>query len=84
MPEHYVPVPLSIAIKEYSDHDLIEVISNIEYRLKKNKYEVNEAALCLQDAAKSEWLTRHGEKPCPRIIAPTEFIFEGDIYAETY
>ena len=84
MSKNYIPVPLTQAIKDYSDQEVIEVISNIEFRLEKNKYEVNEAALCLLDAAKSEWLIRHGEKPCPRIIAPTEFIFEGDIYAETY
>ena len=84
MSRNYIPVPLSQAIKDYSDQEVIEVISNIEFRLEKNKYEVNEAALCLLDAAKSEWLIRHGEKPCPRIIAPTEFIFEGDIHAETY
>ena len=84
MSEHYIPVPLTQAIKQYDDHDLIEVISQIEYRLEKNKYEVNEAALCLLDAAKSEWLARHGHKPCPRIIPPIEFIFEGDIYAESY
>ena len=84
MSKNYIPVPLAQAIKDYSDQEVIEVISNIEFRLEKNKYEVNEAALCLLDAAKSEWLIRHGEKPCPRIIAPTEFIFEGDIHAETY
>ena len=84
MSKNYIPVPLGQAIKEYSDQEVIEVISNIEFRLEKNKYEVNEAALCLLDAAKSEWLIRHGEKPCPRIIAPTEFIFEGDIHAQTY
>ena len=74
-----IPVPLTIAIKKYSDQDLIKVISGTEYRLQKNKYEVNEAALCLYDTAMTEWLARHGKKPCPRIIAPTEFIFEGDI-----
>ena len=74
-----IPVPLTIAIKKYSDQDLIEVISGTEYRLKKNKYEVNEAALCLYDTAMTEWFVRHGKKPCPTIIAPTEFIFEGDI-----
>lgn len=84
MSKHYIPVPLSQAIKDYSDQEVVEVISNIEFRLEKNKYEVNEAALCLLDAAKTEWFARHGDKPCPRIIAPTEFIFEGDIYAETY
>ena len=56
------------------------MISNIEFRLEKNKYDVNEAALCLLDAARTEWFARHGDKPCPRIIASTEFIFEGDIY----
>ena len=84
MSEYYIPVPLEQAIKEYSDQELIEVISNIDFRLEKNKYDVNEAALVLYDAAKTEWAGRHGEKPCPRIIAPTEFIFEGDIYAEEY
>ena len=84
MSEHYIPIPLTQAIKEYTDQELIEVISNIDFRLEKNKYDVNEAALCLYDAAKTEWVGRHGEKPCPRIIAPTEFIFEGDIYAEEY
>jgi len=84
MPDHYIPVPLAQAIKSYDDHELIEVISQIEYRLEKNKFEVNEAALCLLDAAKSEWLARYGQKPCPRIIPPIEFIFEGDIYAESY
>lgn len=84
MTEYYIPVPLTQAIKDYSDQEVIEVISNIEFRLEKNKYEVNEAALCLLDAAKTEWFVRHGDKPCPRIISPTEFIYEGDIYAETY
>ena len=84
MSEYYIPVPLEQAIKEFTDQEVIEVISNIEFRLEKNKYDVNEAALCLLDAAKTEWLARHGDKPCPRIIAPTEFIFEGDIYAETF
>jgi len=84
MSEYYIPVPLEQAIKEYTDQEVIEVISNIEFRLEKNKYDVNEAAMCLLDAAKTEWLARHGDKPCPRIIAPTEFIFEGDIYAETF
>jgi len=84
MSKNYIPVPLSQAIKDYSDQEVIEVISQIEYRLEKNKYEVNEAALCLLDAAKSEWLVRHGEKPCPRIIETKEFVFEGDIYAESY
>ena len=84
MSEYYIPVPLEQAIKDYSDQEVIEVISNIEFRLEKNKYDVNEAALCLLDAAKTEWFARHGDKPCPRIIAPTEFIFEGDIYAETF
>ena len=78
MSEYYIPVPLEQAIKEYTDQDLIEVISNTEYRLVKNKYDVNEAALVLYDTAKTEWHVRHGEKPCPKIIAPTEFIFEGD------
>ena len=82
--QYYIPVPLSQAIKEYTDQEIIEVISSIEYRLEKNKYDVNEAALVLYDAAKSEWIVRNGTKPCPRIIAPTEFIFEGDIYAEQY
>ena len=84
MSEYYIPVPLEQAIIEYTDLEVIEVISNIEFRLEKNKYDVNEAALCLLDAAKTEWFARHGDKPCPRIIAPTEFIFEGDIYAETF
>ena len=84
MSEFYIPVPLEQAIKEYTNQELIEVISNIDFRLEKNKYDVNEAALCLYDAAKTEWAGRHGEKPCPRIIAPTEFIFEGDINAEIF
>ena len=84
MSEYYIPVPLKEAIKNYTDQEVIEVISNIEFRLEKNKYDVNEAALCLLDAAKTEWLARYGDKPCPRIIAPTEFIFEGDIYAEEF
>ena len=84
MCEYYIPVTLEQAIKEYTDQEVIEVISNIEFRLEKNKYDVNEAALALYDAAKTEWFVRHGDKPCPRIIAPTEFIFEGDIYAETF
>ena len=84
MSEYYIPVPLEQAIKGYTDQELVEVISNTEFRLKKNKYDVNEAALCLYDTAKTEWVVRHGEKPCPRIIAPTEFVFEGDIYAETF
>ena len=84
MSEYYIPVPLKQAIKEYTDQEVIEVISNIEFRLEKNKYDVNEAALCLLDAAKTEWLARYGDKPCPRIISPTEFIFEGDIHAEEF
>ena len=81
MSEYYIPVPLEQAIKEYTDQEVIEVISNIEFRREKNIYDVNEAALCLLDAARTEWFARHGDKPCPRIIASTEFIFEGDIYA---
>ena len=81
---YMIPVPLEDAIKEYTDQELIEVISNTEFRLEKNKYDVNEAALCLYDTAKTEWVVRHGDKPCPKIIAPTEFIFEGDIHAETF
>ena len=81
---YMIPVPLEDAIKEYTDQELIEVISNTEFRLEKNKYDVNEAALCLYDTAKTEWVARHGNKPCLRIIAPTEFIFEGDIHAETF
>ena len=84
MSEYYIPVPLEQAIKEYTDQEIIEVISNTEYRLEKNKYDVNEAALVLYDTAKTEWVARHGEKPCPRIIALTEFIFEGDIHAEPF
>ena len=84
MSEYIIPVPLSIAIKKYTDQELAEVISGTEFRLKKNKYSVNEAALCLYDTAKTEWFVRHGAKPCPRVIAPIEFIFEGDIYAETF
>ena len=84
MSEYYIPVPLEQAIKQYTDQELIEVISTTEFRLEKNKYEVNEAALVLYDTAKTEWYSRHGSKPCPRIIAPLEFIFEGDIHAETF
>lgn len=79
MSQFVIPVPLSKAIKTYSDLEIIEVISGIEYRLKKNKYDVNEAALCLYDTARTEWFVRYGKKPCPKIIALTEFIFEGDI-----
>ena len=84
MSKYYIPVPLEQAIKEYTDQEIVEVISNIEHRLDKNKYDVNEAALALYDAAKTEWFSRYGNKSCPRIIAPVEFIFEGDIYAETF
>ena len=84
MSEYYIPVPLEQAIKQYTDQELIEVISTTEFRLEKNKYDVNEAALVLYDTAKTEWCARHGDKPCPRIIAPLEFIFEGDIYAEDF
>ena len=59
-------------------------IANDHIHTCKNKYDVNEAALVLYDTAKTEWCVRHGDKPCPRIIAPLEFIFEGDIYAETF
>ena len=82
--EYYIPIPLTQAIKEYTDQDLIEVISSTEYRLEKNKYEVNEAGLALYDTAKTEWCVRHGNKPVPRIIALTEFVFEGDIYEKSY
>ena len=78
--QYYVPIPLTAAIKEYSDQELAEVISGTEHRLKVNKYDVNEAALCFYDAAKTEWMARHGNKPCPKVIAPTEFIFEGDTH----
>ena len=78
--EYYIPVPLTQAIKEWSDQELVELISNTEHRLEKNKYDVNAAALCLYDTAKTEWVARHGNKPCPKVIAPTEFIFEGDIH----
>ena len=78
--EYFIPVPLTQAIKEWTDQELVELISNTEHRLEKNKYDVNEAALCLYDTAKTEWAVRHGNKPCPKVIAPTEFIFEGDIH----
>jgi len=78
--QYYIPVPLEQAIKEYTDQELIEVISNTEHRLEKNKYDVNAAAICFYDAAKTEWVARHGDKPCPRIISTAEFVFEGDIY----
>ena len=84
MSEYYIPIPLDQAVKEYTDQELIEVISQTEFRLEKNKYDVNEAALALYDTVKTEWIIRHGNKPCPRIIAPIEFIFEGDIHAETF
>ena len=60
MSGYMIPVPLEDAIKEYTDQELIEVISNTEFRLEKNKYDVNEAALCLYDTAKTEWVARHG------------------------
>ena len=82
--EYFIPVPLTQAIKEWTDQELVELISNTEHRLKKNKYDVNDAALCLYDTAKTEWVARHGNKPCPKVIAPTEFIFEGDIDATIY
>ena len=78
--EYYIPVPLTQAIKEWTDQELVELISNTEHCLEKNKYDVNAAALCLYDTAKTEWAVRHGNKPCPKVIAPTEFIFEGDIH----
>ena len=53
MSEYYIPVPLEQAIKEYTDQELIEVISTTEFRLEKNKYDVNEAALVLYDTAKT-------------------------------
>ena len=84
MSEYYIPIPLEQAIKEYTDQELIEVISGTEFRLKKNKYSVNEAALALYDTAKTEWFVRHNNKPCPRIISPIEFIFEGEIYAQEF
>ena len=36
MSEYYIPVPLEQAIKEYTDQELIEVISATEFRLEKN------------------------------------------------
>ena len=82
--EYFIPVPLTQAIKEWTDQELVELISNTEHRLEKNKYDVNEAALCLYDTAKTEWVARHGDKPCPKVIAPSEFIFEGDTDATYY
>ena len=77
--EYFIPVPLEVAIKKYTDQELIEIISKTEFRLEKNKYDVNEAALVLYDTAKTEWAARHGQKPCPRIIVDTEFVFEGEL-----
>ena len=79
MTQFYIPVPLDQAIKEYTDQELIELISMTEYRLEKNKWDVNEAALVLYDTAKTEWASRHGQKPCPRIIVDNEFVFEGEL-----
>ena len=76
---YIIPVPLNDAIKQYSDQELIEVICQTEHRLKRNKYDVNEAAMCFYDTAKTEWIRRYGKKPVPKIVSPVEFIFEGEI-----
>lgn len=76
---YIIPVPLCVAIKEYTDQELIEVICQTEHRLRKNKYDVNEAGICFYDAAKTEWIRRYGKKPVPKIVSPVEFIFEGEI-----
>lgn len=82
--EYSIPVKLSEAILDYSDQELAELISHYEWKLVRHKYEVNEAALCLLDTAKSEWQRRHGAKPVPTVIADKMFIFEGDIDAQIY
>ncbi|HIJ11165.1 TPA: hypothetical protein HA278_03860 [Candidatus Woesearchaeota archaeon] len=81
MKENYsIPVPLSEAIKTYTDQELIETISMYLTRLEKSKYSVNAAGLAMLDIAQTEWVVRHGNAPVPKIIPEAIFIFEGEIY----
>lgn len=66
------PRPLTEALKEWDDRELIEVVSRTEWKLEKNKWDVNEAALVLYDAVMMEWLRRHGDKHLPRVIPVIE------------
>ena len=62
------PRLLTEALKDWEDRDLIEVVSRTEWKLEKNKWSVNEAALGLYDAVIAEWMRRHGKKHLPRVI----------------
>ena len=75
-----IPIPLKIAIKSYTDLDLIETISLYLARLEKSKYSVNEAGLAMLDIAQTEWVVRHGNTPVPKVVPENTFIFEGEIY----
>ena len=76
---YMIPVPLDDAVKKYTDIDLIEIINTYQYKLKKNKYDVNEAALCLMDTCKTEWARRYGKKPVPTIMTEEMMVIEGEI-----
>ena len=81
MKENYsIPIPLSIAIKTYTDQELIETISAYLSRLKKSKYHVNAAGLAMLDTAQTEWVVRYGETPVPKIVPEDIFVFEGEIH----
>ena len=76
---YVIPVPLAEAVEKYNDADLIEVINTYQYKLKKHKYDVNEAALCLMDTCKTEWARRYGKKPVPTIMTEEMMVIEGEI-----
>jgi len=81
MKEGYsIPIPLKDAVKNYTDQELIETICTYLAKLKKSKYDVNEAALVLLDSVQTEWVVRHGKTPVPKIVAEDIFVFEGDIH----
>lgn len=62
------PRPLTEALKDWEDRELIEVVSRTEWKLEKNRWDVNEAALALYDAVIMEWMRRHGKRHLPRVI----------------
>jgi hypothetical protein len=77
---YLIPVPLHDAIKKYDDEDLINIINTYKHKLIKNKYDVNEAALCLMDSCQTEWIRRYGNKPVPTIMTEEMMIIEGEIH----
>jgi len=82
--KYMIPVPLHDAVKKYDDEDLINIINTYRFKLDKNKFDVNEAALCLMDTCITEWTRRHGKMPVPTVMTEEMMVIEGEKYAQTY